>query len=339
MEVKNMLSKSLDAVEERAKLDASCKRLIANKVILAWIMKNSMEEYAAYSVEEIAAKFIEGTPEIANVAVHQDETVPEMITGTGTESTSIREGTITYDVRFIATHPRSGEQVRLLVNLEMQANFYPGYPLIKRGIYYGSRMISSQYGTEFTDAEYGKIKKVYSIWVCLNPPMYRQNTINRYSICEENMIGTLAEKREHYDLMTVIMICLGDPDKAPSDLLRMLGVLFSDEKSAAEKRQILMDEFDIKTTKNTESEVAEMCDYGDYIWMKGMARGEEKKLVQQVSKKLSKGYDADEIAEMLEEELPIIEKICQVAAEFAPDYDSEKIYEKLQESKKNATID
>ncbi len=145
MEVKNMLSKSLDATEERAKLDAACKRLIANKIILAWIMKHSMEEYAAYTIEEIAAKYIEGTPEIANVAVHQDETVPEMITGTGMESTSIQEGTITYDVRFIATHPRSGERVRLLVNLEVQADFYPGYPLIKRGIYYGSRMIHDRH--------------------------------------------------------------------------------------------------------------------------------------------------------------------------------------------------
>lgn len=350
MEVKNMLSKSLDATEERAKLDAACKRLIANKIILAWIMKHSMEEYAAYTIEEIAAKYIEGTPEIANVAVHQDENVPEMITGTGTESTSIQEGTITYDVRFIATHPRSGERVRLLVNLEVQADFYPGYPLIKRGIYYGSRMISSQYGTEFTDSEYGKIKKVYSIWICLNPPMYRQNTINRYAIREENMIGTLTEKREHYDLMTVIMICLGDPKKAQSDLLKMLGILFSDEKSAAEKRQILQEELDIKMTKSVESEVAEVCNYGDYVWMKGVthgekqgeargeARGGEKKLVKIVCNMFAKGTVVADIADMLGEELAVVEEICQVATWFAPDYDCDKIYEKLQESRRRQEV-
>ena len=40
---------------------------------------------------------------------------------------------------------------------------YPGYPIIKRALYYCSRMISFQYGSEFTEAHYEKIRKVYSI--------------------------------------------------------------------------------------------------------------------------------------------------------------------------------
>ena len=58
--------------------------------------------------------------------------------------------------------------------MEAQNQFYPGYPLIKRGIYYCCRMVSSQYGTVFTSSHYEKIKKVYSIWICTNPPEYRK---------------------------------------------------------------------------------------------------------------------------------------------------------------------
>ena len=57
--------------------------------------------------------------------------------------------------------------IALIINVEAQNDFYPGYPLIKRGIYYCCRMISSQYGREFTGPHYEKIKKVYSIWICI----------------------------------------------------------------------------------------------------------------------------------------------------------------------------
>ena len=86
--------------------------------------------------------------------------------------------------------------------------FYPGYPIIKRGIYYCSRMISAQHGTEFSDSHYEKIKKVYSIWICTNPPEYRRNTINGYSIAETQMVGNVSEEVSNYDLMTAILICL-----------------------------------------------------------------------------------------------------------------------------------
>ena len=59
------------------------------------------------------------------------------------------EGTINYDVRFDAIAPASegsAEQkdvIRLIINVEAQTAFNPGYPLTKRAIYYCSRMISA----------------------------------------------------------------------------------------------------------------------------------------------------------------------------------------------------
>ena len=87
-----------------------------------------------------------------------------------------------YDVRFDAIAPKSAdsteqeEVIRLIINVEAQTKFKPGYPLTKRAIYYCSRMISAQHGPIFTKSEYGKIRKVYSIWICTQPSDGFENT-------------------------------------------------------------------------------------------------------------------------------------------------------------------
>lgn len=167
-----------------------------------------------------------------------------------------------------------GELLSLIINVEAQNNFYPGYPVIKRGIYYCSRMVSSQYGIEFENAHYEKIKKVYSIWVCADPPRYRENTINRYFIQEEQLVGKAAEKRENYDLLVAVMICLGDSSGDNyTRILKLLDVLLSSERKPEEKKKILQDEFDIMMTKELESEVSKMCNLSDGIEKRGIEAG------------------------------------------------------------------
>ena len=150
MEYENTLAASISGAGDNAALDVSCKRLIANKSILAWILKDCVEEYRDCDINDIAEKYIEGEPQIAEVAVNLDETNAPRVRGMANEDASVTEGTVTYDIRFMCSAPVSGESIRLIINIEAQNDFYPGYPLIKRGIYYCSRMISAQYGTEFT---------------------------------------------------------------------------------------------------------------------------------------------------------------------------------------------
>lgn len=75
--------------------------------------------------------------------------------------------------------------------------------------------------------------------------LYRKNTINRYSITEENLVGAIKEPVEHYDLLSVVMICLGDSDEEnhSSGILKLLEVLLSSEREAADKERILQEEF------------------------------------------------------------------------------------------------
>ena len=299
MGTETTLSKTMAASTEKEQYDAACKRLLAEKIILAWIMKNTIKEYASYSVQEIANQYIEGTPQIGEVPVLPDETNPR-ISGTGVEDTTITEGTITYDIRFMAILPQNGELVRMIINLEAQNDFYPGYPLIKRALYYCSRMISAQYGTEFTKSHYEKIKKVYSIWICMNPPENRKNSITKYSITEQNLVGDVKEPHENYDLITAIMICLGDDsDNEPDSLLRLLDILLSSDRNVNEKKRLLENDFQISMTEHLERGVSEMCNLSKGIEEKGIQKGIEqgtlssiKSLMESMDWSLEQAMDA-----------------------------------------------
>lgn len=278
MDIENILAKNITVAGEKAAYDAACKRLLANKIILAWIMKSCLEEYKDYNVNEIAEKYIEGNPQIAETAVNPDEESDgnEQIRGMKTEDSTMQEGTITYDIRFLALAPGTEETIRLIINVEAQNDFYPGYPIIKRALYYCSRMISSQYGSEFTETHYEKIKKVYSIWICPNPPQKRENTISRYCVQEENLVGQVLERKENYDLLTVVMICLGHVrGDNYTGILKLLDVLLSSEKGIEEKKKILQDDFAIAMTKILEREVSAMCNLSKGIEARGIAIGVE----------------------------------------------------------------
>ena len=273
MDIETTAAQGLHVTDDSAGYDAACKRVLSEKAILARIMKSCLEEYKECDVNDIAEKYIEGQPQVSAVPVLPDED-STVISGMDTEDKSVREGSVTYDIRFRAIAPSSGEQIALIINVEAQNDFYPGYPLIKRGIYYCSRMISSQYGREFTGAHYEKIKKVYSIWICMNPPKVRENTITRYRLVEEHLVGEAMESVRNYDLLSIVMLCLGGPDGENYDgVLRMLDVLLSNETSEAEKRKILQDDYDIQMTRTMEQEVSVMCNLSKGIMEKGITKG------------------------------------------------------------------
>lgn len=60
-----------------------------------------------------------------------------------------------------------------------------------------------------------------------------------------------------------------------------------------------------------------------------LEQGKKLQLIRQVIKKLKKGNSVEETSDMLEEEPENIRKIYEIAATMAPDYDVEKIYQKL----------
>ena len=152
------------------------------------------------------------------------------------------------------------------MNVEAQKSDKTPYPLIKRAIYYVSRMISAQKNRVFVKSHYEKIRKVYSIWIQMNVGEEKANTITKYRISEEQVIGNVSEKESNYDLLTVMMLRLGSAEKAvDKPILRLLDVLLSAEMKPEEKKAILENDFGISMSASMSEEANIMCNLGEGI--------------------------------------------------------------------------
>ena len=195
----------------------------------------------------------------------------ERIDSLNSEANAIKEQTVYYDIRFRAYIPDNAEPVQLIINLEIQLNDTPGYPLVTRGFYYCARMISEQYGTVFTGEHYEKLQKVYSIWICPDPAKKRRNGIFRYRTVQDTVLGKPYESPDSYDLMEVVIVNLGDADKESDlEILDLLNTLFSLSISPETKKARLQDDFGIAMTEEFESEVQDMCNLGKALVEQGV---------------------------------------------------------------------
>ena len=87
MQAENILAKNISAASRKSSYDAACKRLLTNKVILAWIMKSCLVEYKDYDIKKIAECYIEGEPQISSIIINPDESSDtEQITRMATEN-------------------------------------------------------------------------------------------------------------------------------------------------------------------------------------------------------------------------------------------------------------
>ena len=285
-EQKNQVSKKLDIVDKKTEYDENVKYLLSEKIILAHILACAVKEYSGMKPEEVV-ELIEGKPQISKIAVNPGESNMPEITGDNVENAIPYEGKITYDIRFRAFAPNREELIQLILDVEAQKDYYPGYDILTRGIYYGARMISAQKGTEFVGDDYNKIKKVYSIWICMNVPSYAENTITEYGIQKRNIAGTFPEDKGRYDLMSVIMICLSKKVVQTEDdtkLQRLLETLLSSEMTKAEKKDIMESEYGIPMKQEIERRVNTMCNLSEAIEERGIEQGMKQGIEQGIER-------------------------------------------------------
>lgn len=275
---KNQISRKIDITDKKAEYDENVKYLLSEKIILAHILVYAVKEYFGMKPEDVA-ELIEGMPQVSKVAVNPGESnMPEII-GDNVEDATPNEGKVTYDIRFRALAPERDALMQLIIDVEAQKDYYPGYDLLTRGIYYGARMISAQKGAEFLEDDYDKIKKVYSIWICMNAPSYAENTITEYGIQKRSIAGEFPENKGRYDLMNVIMICLSKKVAQAGDntkLQRLLGTLLASEMTKAEKKDIIESEYGIPMKQEIERRVNTMCNLSEAIEKRGIEQGIER---------------------------------------------------------------
>ena len=275
--MRNEFARNLDLAQAKIQYDEQCKKVLGDKNILSWIMQRTVSEYAGMSREEIM-KCIEGEPEIGSRRVNPGETNASRIAGLSNEDKVNEEGTIFYDIRFLAWIPKSREKIRLIINVEAQKKYYAGYSLTTRGVFYGARMISAQLGTEFEIPEYDKIKKVYSIWICMNAPKYIGNAISEYKLEKTDLIPGIPDRRKEYDKLSIVMVCLNT--KTDDQFLGMLQTLFNTELPEKEKKDRLEQEYEIQMENGFGKELSLMCNLSDTVEERGIEKGIEKGIEQ-----------------------------------------------------------
>lgn len=213
-----------------AKYDAAAKEVFMNPEIIAPVLQGVVPEYRNSSVDEIISYIDRNS--IKDEAIDDVSIAASLLP---TEMSSISDKLVRYDIHFTAYNPTlSAENIKVFMHIDLEVqNTYkptnPSYPIIKRGIYYGAREISSQLGILTNETNYGKLQKVYSIWICNEDvPNILQNTITSYSITKKDEVGITDEPNSDYDLMTVILIRRGKKDSNVAVLDYLNGVFSSD---------------------------------------------------------------------------------------------------------------
>ena len=258
--------------------DKSIKKVLANKPILARILKFTVRELAQLSVSQIENCIESDSVVIGQTFVEPGLSNPKIVNDQ-LEDDVAGEGRIVYDLRFVANLP-DGEMTKIIINVEAQRKSNPGYSIAKRGIFYAARLLSAQLNTEFTNngsnpAQYDDIKKVYSIWICMDCPDNKKDSIVSYSLSPEILYqGNSNFCLDYaYDLMSVVVVHLsGNPECSQNQLIGMLDTLLG-EMDAQTKKQKLQEVFQLPMTMEIDREVNDMCNLSLGIWEEAMNAG------------------------------------------------------------------
>lgn len=258
--------------------DTNIKYLLSDRQILSWILKYTVEEFREMSTEDIMA-CIGDDIETGTRPVDAGLSNLGRVKGTVTEDNVPGEGIIYYDIRFTAYIAKT--EIKILVNLEAQKSSDHsklGYHLENRIAFYLARMVSAQKQTEFFHSDFDNLKKVRSIWICMDSDE-TEDSIEEIGFCRKTVFGN-KKNSYHSDLMKGIIVNIRNGEnhnpgkgvkKSENVLIAMLEELVS-EKDAEEKKRILADEYGMVMTVELERRIRIMCNWSESIEERGVRR-------------------------------------------------------------------
>jgi len=316
MEVKNAVS----AADEGAQYDERAKRLLGNKIILAHILVKTIDEFKEMNPKDVAY-YIEGEPFISAVPVEpgltnaQKEENGQRIVGLNTENAEINEGLIRFDIIFYVRIPSADGMTdgisQVIVNLEAQKDEPTGYHILNRAVFYVSRLVSSQKERDFVKTNYDDIRRVFSIWVCMNMD---ENSTAYVHLAKDDLLGSYLWKGG-LDLLNIVLIGIADEIPEHDDkyeLHRLLSTLLSMDLSVDEKLGIMEKEYSIPVDDRIREDVSTMCNLSQGIREKGRAEGRAESETEFILNMYENDFTFEQIAvatkKSVEEVRAIIEK-------------------------------
>ena len=226
------------------------------------------------------------------------------------------ESYITFDLRLSLTlHKKS---VKIIINLEAQKSSdvrQIGYHLENRITYYMARLISSQKEVEFFHSDYDNIKKIYSIWICME---CETDAIRKVLFTSKAVFGELIKPMVFDKMCAVIVQMRKQTNQTDSKnrLIAMLEDLLRDEEPHIKKRK-LKEKYDMQMTVELEGRLANMCNLSDLIEERGIQCGIERGMEQGISAMIFDNLEENTSKER------IIEKLQK---HFSLSYDKAETY-------------
>lgn len=261
--------------DKEAQYDISAKRLLGQKYILAHILVKTVDEFKNMDPKDVV-DCIEGTPYISMIPVEPDftNTVNEengqRLVGLNTENAEINEGMIRFDIVFYVRMKDGLSQI--IINLEAQKDEPKEYKILNRVVFYVCRLISSQKERDFENSRYDDIKRVYSIWICMNMD---ENSMSHMYLTKEDLVGSYEWKGD-IDLINIVMLGLSkdlpEHDKT-YELHRLLGALLFQKLTIDEKINIIGNEYEIPMEDKFREDVSVMCNLSQGIKEEGIEIG------------------------------------------------------------------
>lgn len=313
------IKQTVIASDEEAQYDEKAKKLLGHKIILAYILINTIDEFRGMNPKDVI-KYIEGEPHINVVPIDpgvtntseknktksiKDTRIPEQVIGLNTENSEINEGMIRFDIIFYVRMKNGLNQI--IINIEAQKEEPNKYKILNRAIFYICRIISSQKGRDFVKSEYNKMKKVYSIWICMN---MKENSLTHIHLNKDDIIGSHNWKGD-LDLLNIIMIGIAEnipsKDEKKYNLHRLLSTILSSNLEVNEKLEIIETEYNIQIEDSIREDVEEMCNLSQGIKEKAFEEGYFKAILRMYES----GLPVEQIASIMKESVEDIKKMLQ----------------------------
>ena len=286
------LAMAVEAAGDASRYDTNVKYLLADKQVLARILKYAVSEFGEMSIQKITG-CIGDDIEIGTRALDPGLTNLGRVNASNTEDNVPGEGKIYFDIRFSAYI--NAAEMKMLLNVEAQKSSDPkklGYHLENRIAFYMSRMISSQKQTEFYHSDYDSLKKIRSIWICMDNGE-EEDSIEEIQMERKRVYGKNTRPVD-LDLMKGIIINIRKEERVRESrnvLIGMLEVLLS-QMETEEKKQRLTQKYGMVMTEELEGRLETMCNLSrniiDSALEKGIAEGMERGIEEGIEKGIKK---------------------------------------------------
>ena len=304
-EIKNAVS----AADQDAQYDDKAKRLLGNKIILAHILVKTVDEFKGMNPKEVVS-YIEGEPLIGVVPVEPGltnagkEENGQRIVGMNTENAEINEGLVRFDIIFYVRMKDGISQV--IVNLEAQKDEPTSYHILNLAVFYVSHLVSSQKERDFVKTNYNDIKRVFSIWVCMNMD---ENSMDYVHLTDDKLLGSYPWKGG-LDLLNIVLI--GIANELPEhdekyELHRLLSTLLSAELTVDEKLGIIKTEYSIPVDEKLRKDMSAMCNLSQGI----RENATDNAITGVIMNMHRDGYSSEQIARIVEKTIEEVEAVIK----------------------------